>query len=157
MKRIIAFFIAALALSAAAPAFAADPVPGVEVGLGQKPGGIVASAPSDSTGTVSFFNLPAGRYQIHVDNTKLTAPAIMTVKVGRDAPITSDPIPVDRTPGVKTSSRGFVVAKGGDALWLVIPASAGAPRGATPKAVSGPLPRDAQGTNTIVVTLTTNQ
>ncbi len=156
MKRTVSILVAALSLGLAAPAFAKDPVPGVDVSLGQVPGGrIAATAATDAAGTVSFFNVPEGRYQVFVGNCKLTKPAILTITSGRDAPITSDPVPVDRTPCQKTSSRGYATANGGGAITLIIPANTGTPAGATAKAVSGLAPRDAKPLSTIVVVLTT--
>ena len=172
--------LAALALSlalAAAPAFAGDPVPGVDVSLGQVPGGIVASAKTDAGGKVSFFNLPAGRYGVEVDNSSLAKPSVITIVAGRQPPIVSDPIPAGLKRGAqlqtltydtaenpfglrlvpvkqKTSTRGYVTAQGGGAIVLIIAPADGAARGATPKAVSGPAPRDAPIGNTITVTLT---
>ena len=156
MKRTASILVAALSLGLAAPAFASDPVPGVNVNLGQVPGGrIAATAATDAAGTVSFFNVPEGRYQVFVGNCKLTKPAVLTITSGRDAPITSDPVPVDRTPCGTTTSRGFAGSTGGGAMTLIIPANTGTPAGATAKAISGKAPRDAKPLSTIVVVLTT--
>ena len=144
-----------LLLFAAAPAWATEPVPGIDVILSQNPGGrIAATAASDAKGTVTFFDVPEGRYQIAVGNCKLTKPAMVVITSGRDKPITSDPVPVDRTPCVKTSNRGYIVSKGGGAITRIILPNTGTPANATPKAVSGPAPRDAKPLSMITVVLT---
>ena len=155
MKRTASFFVAALSLGLAVPAFAGDPVPGVDISLSQSPGGRIASAATDATGTVSFLNVPEGRYQVLVGNCKLTAPAILTITSGRDSPIVSDPVPVDRTPCGTTSSRGYATGKGGGALTLIIPASTGTAREAKLRAVSGAAPREAKSSSLpeVVITL----
>ncbi len=155
MKRIDSFFVAALSLGLAVPAFAGDPVPGIDISLSQYPGGRIASAATDATGTVSFLNVPEGRYQVLVGNCRLTAPAIVTITSGRDSPIISDPVPVDRTPCQKSSARGYATAKGGGAITLIMPPNTGTPRDAKLKAVSGLAPREAKTSSMpeVVITL----
>lgn len=166
----------AFSLALAAPAFATDPVPGVNINLGQVPGGIVASAKTDAAGKVSFFNLPAGQYGIEVDNTNLSKPSVVTIVAGRQPPIVSDPIPAGLKRGAqlqtltydtaenpfglrlvpvkqKTSTRGYVTAQGGGAIVLIIAPADGAPRTAKPQAVTGMPPAEAKIGNTITVTL----
>lgn len=171
-----AFLTAAFALALAAPAFATDPLPGVDVSLGQVPGGIVASAKTNAAGKVSFFNLPVGQYGIEVDNTNLSKPSVVTIVAGRQPPIVSDAIPagmprrgaqlqtltydtaenpigLQLTPVGKTSSRGYASGKGGGAIVLIIAPADGAPRSAKPQAVTGMPPAEAKIGNTITVTL----
>lgn len=57
----------ALLLFAGAPAFAGEPIPGVDVKLGKNPGGsIVARTTSDKAGRFVFENLTAGQYELIV-------------------------------------------------------------------------------------------
>lgn len=152
MKRIIFATIAlalVLALGAAAPVFANT---GSFRLINTQTNYIINSPGSDRAGTVNFFNLPEGRYQIAIDATKLTKPVIVKVQAGRDAPVTSAPI----LPAERRSTEGVYVIRAtpaGTALTFVVPPGAGAPRGAKPKAVAGPAPRDANPLNTIAVTV----
>lgn len=162
MKRTVFAAIAialVLTFGAVTPSFAAGVYCGggrmcdVVVNLSLPAGGIVGSAVADRTGTVTFFNLPEGPYQIAIDATKLTKPAIVKVQAGRDAPIVSAPI----LPAGRRSTEGpmgtVLTNAAGAPLMFVVPPASGAPRGAKPKAVSGPAPRDANPLNTIAVTV----
>ena len=151
--------IAALAVGALLPALAdvyddlgwtVPKVRGITVSLGQVPGGAsVASAATDRAGTMTFFNLPEGRYQISIDASKLTKPAVVKVQAGRDAPVTSAPVP----PAGRGTNNVVLGTMASVPLSFVVPPGSGAPRGATPKAVAGPAPRDANPLNTIAVTV----
>lgn len=151
---LLAAALGAVLASAAAPAFAADPLPGVGVNLGQNPGGIVASAASDSAGGVAFFNLPEGRYQLSLDASKLTKPAIITVQAGRDSAVTCNPVAPARRGSSGPAAAGLCGGGSGGALTFVIAPGPGTAKGAKPKAASGQAPRDANPLSTILVTLT---
>lgn len=157
MTRKITLFAAALGAVlaiAAAPAFATDPLPGVDVSLGQVPGGIVASGPTSSSGTVAFFNLPEGRYQISLDTAKIRVPAVMTVQAGRDAAVACTAIAPARRGASGAAAAGLCSSGSGGAMTFVIAPGPGTAKGAKPKAASGQAPRDANPLSTIVVTLT---
>ncbi len=140
--------LAALAFGVAAPAFA-----GSYRLINTQTNYTIASPDLDRAGTVSFFNLPEGRYQIAIDATKLTKPMIVKVQAGRDAPVTSAPV----LPAGRRSTEGpmgIVLSNAAGApLTFVVPPGSGAPRGAKPEAVVGPAPRHANPLSTIVVTL----
>jgi len=51
-----------LALTGLSLAWANGPVPGVNINLGQNPGGIIATASTDDKGQVTFYDLPPGTY-----------------------------------------------------------------------------------------------
>jgi hypothetical protein len=148
MKRTIFATIAmAVAFAAAAPAFAG----GFRL-INKETNYIINSPGSDRAGTVNFFNLPEGPYQIAIDATKLTKPVIVKVQAGHGAPVTSAPI----LPTERRSAEGVYVViatPAGAPLTFVVPPGSGAPRGAKPKAVSGPAPRDANPLSTIAVTI----
>lgn len=151
MKRTIFATIAmalVFALGAAAPSFAG----GYKLISIRVNGGIVASSESDRAGTATFFNLPEGQYQISIDASRLTKPTVVKVQAGRNAPLTSAPI----LPGRRAADGSLNVVlsnAAGEPLTLVIPPGSGAPRGAAPKAVAGPAPRDANPLSTVVVTI----
>lgn len=151
MKRTFFATIAmAVAFATAAPAFAG----GYRL-INKQTNYIINSPGSDRAGTVNFFNLPEGPYQIAIDASKLTKPVIVKVQAGHGAPVTSAPI----LPTERRSAEGVYVVlatTAGAPLTFVVPPGSGAPRGAKPKAVSGPAPRDANPLNTIAVTVEDN-
>lgn len=131
---------AAFALLAPSAVRATDPVPGVNVGLGQNPGGIiVASGTTDASGKIVFAGVPGATYTVIVeDRTKLPGPVVITMSSPGAATVVSAPMaPLPASQGAgrgKTSSRGYGGAKGGDALALVLGTPGGPPtsRGTLP-------------------------
>lgn len=82
---------AALCLSlalAGTPAFAGDPIPGIDITVNQAPGGrLTASGVTDPSGTVTFANLSAGAYTISIDDpSQLPAPAELEVSLPEGSP-----------------------------------------------------------------------
>lgn len=146
--------LAALAFGAAAPSFA---VGGYKlINTIRNGGSLLTASDSDGAGTTTFFNLPEGPYQIAIDASKLTKPTIVKVQVGRNAPLSSAPI----LPGRRSAAGSpdvLLSSAAGAPLTFVIPPGSGAPRGAKPKAVAGPAPRDANPLSTIVVTVATDE
>jgi hypothetical protein len=99
-----------------AAAWATGPVPGVNINLGQVPGGVIATAAADDQGRVTFYDLPPGTYTVSIaDPSKLKAAAVLSIVVAGARPILSDPVPV---PPAGAKGR---MAGGGAALALIIP------------------------------------
>lgn len=109
-----------LLLFAAAPAWAGDPIPGIDIGLGQSPGGLTFTGKSGAEGTVNFPNLPAATYEVYIPyGQRLPSAIVVGVKVGNGEIVWSDPI--DTTAPATRSKRGYAVSKGGDALAYIVP------------------------------------
>lgn len=125
----------AAALVLAPAARAGEPIPGIDVNLGQNPGGIiVATGTTDKTGKITFAGVPGRSYTVIIeDRTKLPGAVVITMSSPGVAAVTSAPMaPLPASQGSgrgKTSARGYGVANGGDALALVLPpvAAPGAP------------------------------
>ncbi len=99
-----------------------EPVPGVEVGLGQDPGGLRVSGRTDRSGVTTFVNLAPGRYQpVLPQPGQITQPLVLVVQVQGREPIVSDPI-LPAPAEAKKSNQGYISAKGGGALVLDVPA-----------------------------------
>lgn len=103
-------------------AMAGEPVPGVNVGLGQKPAGLVVSGRADRSGVTTFTNLAPGQYQpVLPQPDQVTQPLVLVVEVQGREPVVSDPI-LPEPAEAKKSSQGYIVANGGGALILDVPA-----------------------------------
>ena len=68
MKKIInsILFLFVISIFLTANAFAGEPIPGVNVGSGKNPGGIISKAATDNNGKFSFSNLEEGKYDITI-------------------------------------------------------------------------------------------
>lgn len=110
-----------LALTGLSFAWATDPVPGVNVNLGQVPGGIIATASTDDKGQVTFYDLPPGTYSVSLaDPSKLPAAARLSVVAGGRAPVVSDPVAVLPAGAKGRQAAPGPVTVGGRPLALVV-------------------------------------
>lgn len=100
------------------PAFAADPVPGVNVGLGQNPGSLTVTGVTGRNGVVVLRPRAAGTYEVYLPNPEqITVVCELVIQQPGREVVTSDhfgPAPA------KTSARGYVGAKKGGAEWNLI-------------------------------------
>ncbi len=100
------------------PALAKDPVPGVNVNLGQVPGGLNFSGVTDRNGIVTFRPTAAGRYGIFIPQPEqITRVCELVIQRPGIEVVTSDffgPAPE------KTSNRGYASGQGGGALALIV-------------------------------------
>lgn len=104
-----------------AAAWATDPLPGIDIKLGQNPGGIIAMASSDDRGQLTFYDLPPGTYTVSIaDPSKLKGPARLSIVVAGKPPLLSDPITVRPAGGRGRSAVALPVTLGGVPLALVI-------------------------------------
>lgn len=71
----------------------ADPVPGVNVNLGQNPGMTnVVTGQTDRSGAAVFRNLPPGNYSVLLDRTQFTQPVVVVIERPGMESVTSEPI-----------------------------------------------------------------
>jgi len=99
-------------------AFATDPLPGIDIGLGQSPGGLTVTGRTGRNGDVVLRPRAAGTYEVYLPNPEqITRVSVLVIQQPGIEVVTSDsfgPAPV------KTSARGYGVSKGGGALRLIV-------------------------------------
>jgi hypothetical protein len=61
-------FAAVAAIGTTVPAFASDPIPGVDVKLGKNPGGMLVQTKTDAQGTFKLGQLTPGAYTIELQS-----------------------------------------------------------------------------------------
>jgi hypothetical protein len=99
-------------------AMAADPIPGVNVNLGQKPGGLTVSGVTGRNGDVVLTPRAAGTYEVYLPKPEqITRVCELVIhQPGREVVTTESfgPAPA------KTTARGYVGAKKGGALAFIV-------------------------------------
>lgn len=120
------FAAIALALAPVAAAQTKDPVPGVDVSLGQVPGGITLTGKTGPDGSVTLMAPPGMTFELSADTSQVAGATVATISAPGLPTLVSAPLePLPASKGAargKTSSRGFGSANGGGALTLIVPA-----------------------------------